>query len=466
MIPKEFKYNPKASYQSGGYSQKHINLVDQTIYVNDNKSFTTKFPDLFQKYQNPLIHTNEPYNKWMNSSFDWWQCQLNFAVYCATTGCGVSYDHLQNKSNLIRTVYTFHVYYCIARIINELKSPLPTDDAFCYYNNTYDKAAYQRLCNEFNVSPSTDWRQNLESGCAGLGSYSQFWKPDGNYRYEHRSEGPFFDPHDTIRHTVDISNAWTTFFLDNSDGFTHAGVTRINESIRIFVWALLGAQGQTRVDILTIGTGFDAQKQFLSNVQDAINSPVDLPNQISRYQDVLKYARSKLDFIYGLGLYMSPSDMTLQIGTIVGYNNKIIIATDEQTLGLNSDVNVKPVLQSTDHFSEGKSTKELVTKPDYRKIAEDYAKKHNLSQSWVENAGIFDAKLAHWVDTHKKETTVQPVSPQSTHKDIQDSSNKNLINKKEIAFDDTNLNHENNKTALIVGSIIAGLAVITFVKIT
>ena len=38
---------------------------------------------------------------------------------------------------------------------------------------------------------------------------------------------------------------------------------------------------------------------------------------------------------------MSPSDMVLQIGTIVGYNNKIIIATENQTLGFNDDLNNK-----------------------------------------------------------------------------------------------------------------------------
>ena len=48
--------------------------------------------------------------------------------------------------------------------------------------------------------------------------------------------------------------------------------------------------------MLGTGTAFDAQKQFLTNIEDAINSPVDLPSQIARYQNTLKYARSKVDF--------------------------------------------------------------------------------------------------------------------------------------------------------------------------
>ena len=135
---------------------------------------------------------------------------------------------------------------------------------------------------------------------------------------------------------------WTTFILDNSEGFTKAGVERINESIRTYCWAILSSQSQTMTDIIGTGTALDAQKQFLKNVEDAINSPVDLPSQISRYQKTLKYARSKVDYVYGIGLYMSPSNMELRIGTVMDYNNEIVIATKDQKLGLNNNVNNKP----------------------------------------------------------------------------------------------------------------------------
>jgi hypothetical protein len=406
-IPNEFKYNPSVTYNPNTkYTKKNIKLVKQTIYVNENQSFLTTFPDFFQNYQNPTLHSNEPWNTWRDSSFDWWQCQLNFAVYCATTGCGVSYqDHLQHTSNITKTLYMFHVYYCIARILKELKAPLPNNSSFCYYKNTYDKAAYQRICTEFNVDLNTDWRQKLESGCQGLGQWSTYYKPSGEYRHSHQSDGPFFNPNDAITHTTDISMAWTTFMLDKSNGFTHAGIERINESIRIFVWALLGAQSQTRVEILELGTGFDAQKQFLANIQDAINSPIDLPSQISKYQNVLKYARSKVDYSYGLGLYMSPSDMVLQIGTIVGYNNKIVVATENQTLGFNSNVNdVKPQ-QSTS--IQGTPTKKSLPEP----------------------------------------------VPEQQHQ----TENKQILRKKSTQ-------HEDNKTALIVGCTVIGIVTLTVLK--
>ena len=127
--------------------------------------------------------------------------------------------------------------------------------------------------------------------------------------------------------------------LNKSDGFTQPGVERINDSIWTYVWAILGAQAQIRTSILGTGTAFDAQKQFLANVEDTISSPVDLPSAIARYQDVLRYARSKVDFAFGIGLYMAQSDMELLAGgtTIQNYNE---IAGPGQKLGVNGGINV------------------------------------------------------------------------------------------------------------------------------
>ena len=74
---------------------------------------------------------------------------------------------------------------------------------------------------------------------------------------------------DYIAQESEAKNAWSTFILDDSNGFTRAGVERINDSIRTYCWAILGSQSQTRT-----GTAFDAHKQFLANIEDAVNSPV------------------------------------------------------------------------------------------------------------------------------------------------------------------------------------------------
>ena len=163
--------------------------------------------------------------------------------------------------------------------------------------------------------------------------------PSGAYRHAHAAQGPFFHPKDAMRHNVDISGAWTTFVLDKSEGFTQAGVERLNDSIGTYVWAILGAQAQTRSNIFKKGTGFDAQKQFLANIEDAIASPVDISSSIARYQKTLQYASSPLDFVFGIGVYLSPCDMALHTGNVQGYNNEIQIAGSDAAIGHNPGIN-------------------------------------------------------------------------------------------------------------------------------
>ena len=65
--------------------------------------------------------------------------------------------------------------------------------------------------------------------------------PSGANRHAHVAQGPFFHPKDAMCHNRDISGVWTTLVLDISEGFTQAGVKRLSDSIRTYVWVILGA---------------------------------------------------------------------------------------------------------------------------------------------------------------------------------------------------------------------------------
>ena len=39
-----------------------------------------------------------------------WEVQLNFTVHCATSGLGVSTEHLNSEKKLVRALYRFHAY--------------------------------------------------------------------------------------------------------------------------------------------------------------------------------------------------------------------------------------------------------------------------------------------------------------------------------------------------------------------
>ena len=119
---------------------------------------------------------NKAWNSWKTTPFGWWQCQLNFAVWYATAGCGVSVeDHLQATDPLLASLYRFHVYFTTRHILEELLVAFPEEKSHSWYLNTFDARAHKRLCSEFGVSPETEWRQKLDHGCQGLGSGARIW---------------------------------------------------------------------------------------------------------------------------------------------------------------------------------------------------------------------------------------------------------------------------------------------------
>ena len=395
-IPNAFKYNQDAKYRTNGaYNPTHqFSLVNQEIRVNKKGSFHVRFPNIWADYKLPKVQGKDvidTYANWLSNQMQFWQNQLNFAVFCATTGCGVSKEHLRHKDPTIRSVFRFHVYYQIRKILNEMQCPIPSEESFKAMNNGINMSAYERICNEFGINSKENFRQKYDN-LNGFGSVRYY---EIVYHYTHGGmrfttekvlrKGNSFTKQNNLPvvrippsgkfasgpgHTYNVEYveqyydhdpgyadgssdksiyaAIGSFVSDKGYGFTQAGVARINDSVRTYVWAILGAQSQARSSILGTGKAFDAQKQFLANVEDAINSEVDLPSSIRRYQSTLQYARSKVDFCIGVNLYMVPSNMDLIIGNINGYNNLIVIASSDLQLGHNDEVNKEqPIAQET-----------------------------------------------------------------------------------------------------------------------
>ena len=80
-------------------------------------SFQVKFPNIFTHYPNDAVRVeDQKFKDWDHYKFTLWQSQLNFTVFCVSSACGVSVEHLNAKEPMIRSVYRFHVYYQIRRI--------------------------------------------------------------------------------------------------------------------------------------------------------------------------------------------------------------------------------------------------------------------------------------------------------------------------------------------------------------
>ena len=340
-----YSYNKDAAYSVGGkWKIKNSGTIftSPKIYIdvrNSTAFFYTQYKNIFDKYKLPRVDMSTMIIDWKTTPMQFWQNQLNFAVWCSTSGCGVAYDdHIMTSDVFTQSLYRFHVYYTIRRILKRMKAALPWEQSWDPLNNAFDRKGYEEVCNEFNIDPKNTEKWRLPRDYYGLGPVEIAHVTEHYVKYE-------------IRYIAQTDECdYTNFILSESKGFTRAGVEYINDSIRTYVWAILSAQTQTRTNILGTGTAFDAQNQYVSNLEDAIQSPVDIPSSIDRYEDTLKYASSKVDFVYGIGLYMAPSDMSLHIGTVAGYNNEIVIADDALTLGVNDDLNVDRPPMFTDDF--------------------------------------------------------------------------------------------------------------------
>ena len=107
-------------------------------------------------------------NLWKNNHMQFLQNQLNFAIWCATAGCGVSTRfHLNHEDKMVRSLYWFHVYFTIRRILSVMKCILSKNSSWSAFNNI-NLCAYERICLEFSVDPKTPWVVDDNFGGQGI----------------------------------------------------------------------------------------------------------------------------------------------------------------------------------------------------------------------------------------------------------------------------------------------------------
>ena len=210
---------------------------------------------------------------------------------------------------------------------------------------------------------------------------------------------------------TEARNQYEYFLCPVSHGLTSAGLSRINQSIESFCYAILGSQVDVRSSISgSQGSAIETQRQFLSMVEDAIRNP-DISKSVQRFQLAIESAKVRLDLAISPGLWLLPSKMVVNTESVVGYNNKLKKATTFMRIGVNSDLNI-PVRRS--------------------------AQKHNFGRGAV--------KLPHsGVETQKTKETQVVKSEKSEKSDSEKSEAKTV-----------STSHENNLNVLII--IAGGLA--------
>ena len=277
-----YKYNSNASYkQNGGRYLQIITAKDlyiQNITVSEHDghsdSFQVKFPNVFMNYPLGAVRVeDQKFKDWDHYKFTIWQSQLNFVVFCASSACGVSVEHLNAKEPMIRSIYRFHDYYHIRRILKILEIPLPYENSVNQYNNPYNHEKFIRICSEYGVSNDlTKWRNQ---------KYFSTWqsrdwetgKPGMSYINE---------------------NSFSRWIIEKSDGLTTLGLQKLSESVRDYAYLILTSQTSTRGPIVGHEVrNLDAQRTFLNTFENIVNRRVNIPEDIRRFQKLCNMLGAK-----------------------------------------------------------------------------------------------------------------------------------------------------------------------------
>ena len=345
-----FKYNQKANYQPNGGRYLQIlsgkDLYKQTIVVSagsHGNTFPARFPNIFVDYPLGQMRVGDKlWKNWNKAPLKLWQTQLNYAVFCASSACGVSLAHLNyTKHPMIRSVYRFHIYYHVRRVLKRLQVPLPHETGFNVADNPYTESEFLKIGEDYRV-PNNRMRYRDEKF---------YWSCQRGVGWPDDYLGP---------------DSMTQWIIEKSVGFTDVGLLRISESIRAYAYLILSSQASARSGIVgNTASALTAQSAFLNNFEDIVNRRVNIQEDIKRYQDTLSYASSKVDYSVGERIHVLPSNLTLRIKTgTVRYNNKILVFDEKFIQGKNEKVNSleAPVMKS--HKGSNVVTQTAVTHKD------------------------------------------------------------------------------------------------------
>ena len=137
-----------------------------------------------------------------------------------------------------------------------------------------------------------------------------------------------------------MANTAIGWIQDHSHGLTQIGVQKLSESIGAYVFMTLSSQSSVCSSIIGKDRRApDTQSIWRSSFEELVKSNSGIGDKIRRYQDVLQYASSKVDFNVREGVYMLPSNMVLAMGNKTGFNNKILVSEHNFKIGVNKLVN-------------------------------------------------------------------------------------------------------------------------------
>ena len=126
---------------------------------------------------------------------------------------------------MIRSVYHFHMYYHMRRILKKLQVPLPHETSFNATDNPYTESEFLKICKDYGV-PNNPMRYRDEKF---------YWTYQHGVHWPNDYIGP---------------DSMTQWIIEASVGFTDIGLYRISERVRAYAYLILSSQASARSSIV------------------------------------------------------------------------------------------------------------------------------------------------------------------------------------------------------------------------
>ena len=144
------------------------------------------------------------------------------------------------KKPMIRSVYRFHVYYHIRRILEILEIPLPYENSFNQYINPYNHEKFIKICGEYGVGNDLKKWRNQKYVSTWQSRAWETGKPNMSYIN---------------------GDSFSSWIIQKSDGLTTTlSLQNISESARDYTYLILTSQTSIRGPVVGYeARNFDAQ---------------------------------------------------------------------------------------------------------------------------------------------------------------------------------------------------------------
>jgi hypothetical protein len=270
------------------------NFNNFRIYINENSYFMSNLPDAGVGWDEGPNLTSRDVRKVSFNTIPY--TRMLSGAYIASYLSGVSLEHVKGSNSIpkvITSIMRYHLYYTTRKL-------------------TVSKSAIDKLGVNLDVV-----KKHIP--------FKQVYLLNGETV--------------TVAAVPLSGSDYLSFIVNESNGFTKLGAELLQESIESFVYAVLGAQANTRWSIEGSGAkALQTQRNFRKTVSDTIiqSDPVVT---ITNMRTSVRDTNVILNTAISPGLVLFPSNFIILKNPIPGYNNILQTANGSIKFGFNPKAN-------------------------------------------------------------------------------------------------------------------------------